>query len=194
MDLVAMDELETKQVRAKKMMLWVGMISISMTFAGLTSAYVVSSSRADWLDKFQIPNAFTISTFLIILSSATFYSAKKLLIKKKIRKTELLTFFTFVLGLLFVYFQFKGFGDIINQGYYFTGAESSITTSFLYVLVLLHLAHLFSGLIVLLVVFYQLQKGSYSGLKTLGFELAHLYWHFLGILWIYLYLFVMLYK
>ncbi|MAQ61968.1 MAG: cytochrome oxidase subunit III [Flavobacteriales bacterium] len=194
MDLVAMDELETKQVRAKKMMLWVGMISISMTFAGLTSAYVVSSSRADWLDKFQIPNAFTISTFLIVLSSATFYSAKKLLIKKKFRKTELLTFFTFVLGLLFVYFQFKGFGDIINQGYYFTGAESSITTSFLYVLVLLHLAHLFSGLIVLLVVFYQLQKGSYSGLKTLGFELAHLYWHFLGILWIYLYLFVMLYK
>ena len=194
MDLAAMDELETKQVRAKKMMLWVGMISISMTFAGLTSAYVVSSSRADWLDKFQIPSAFTISTFLIVLSSATFYSAKKLLIKKKIRKTELLTFFTFVLGLLFVYFQFKGFGDIINQGYYFTGAESSITTSFLYVLVLLHLAHLFSGLIVLLVVFYQLQKGSYSGLKTLGFELAHLYWHFLGILWIYLYLFVMLYK
>ena len=194
MDLAAMDELEIKQVRAKKMMLWVGMISISMTFAGLTSAYVVSSSRADWLDKFQIPSAFTISTFLIVLSSATFYLAKKLLIKKKIRKTELLTFFTFVLGLLFVYFQFKGFGDIINQGYYFTGAESSITTSFLYVLVLLHLAHLFSGLIVLLVVFYQLQKGSYSGLKTLGFELAHLYWHFLGILWIYLYLFVMLYK
>lgn len=194
MDLAAMDELEIKQVRAKKMMLWVGMISISMTFAGLTSAYVVSSSRADWLDKFQIPIAFTISTFLIVLSSATFYSAKKLLIKRKIRKTELLTFFTFVLGLLFVYFQFKGFGDIINQGYYFTGAESSITTSFLYVLVLLHLAHLFSGLIVLLVVFYQLQKGSYSGLKTLGFELAHLYWHFLGILWIYLYLFVMLYK
>lgn len=194
MDLAAMDELETKQVRAKKMMLWVGMISISMTFAGLTSAYVVSSSRADWLDKFQIPSAFTISTFLIVLSSATFYSAKKLLIKKKIRKTELLTFFTFVLGLLFVYFQFKGFGDIINQGYYFTGAESSITTSFLYVLVLLHLAHLFSGLIVLLVVFYQLQKGRYSGLKTLGFELAHLFWHFLGILWIYLYVFVVLYK
>ena len=194
MDLAVMDELEIKQVRAKKMMLWVGMISISMTFAGLTSAYVVSSSRADWLDKFQIPSAFTISTFLIVLSSVTFYSAKKLLIKKKIRKTELLTFFTFVLGLLFVYFQFKGFGDIINQGYYFTGAESSITTSFLYVLILLHLAHLFSGLIVLLVVFYQLQKGSYSGLKTLGFELAHLYWHFLGILWIYLYLFVMLYK
>tara|TARA_B100000902_G_scaffold272830_1_gene258752 strand:- start:244 stop:828 length:585 start_codon:yes stop_codon:yes gene_type:complete len=194
MDLAAMDKLEIKYVRAKKMMLWVGMISISMTFAGLTSAYVVSSSRADWLDKFQIPSAFTISTFLIVLSSVTFYSAKKLLIKKKIRKTELLTFFTFVLGLLFVYFQFKGFGDIINQGYYFTGAESSITTSFLYVLILLHLAHLFSGLIVLLVVFYQLQKGSYSGLKTLGFELAHLYWHFLGILWIYLYLFVMLYK
>ena len=95
--------------------------------------------------------------------------------------------------MLFVYFQFKGFGEIIDQGYYFTGAESSITTSFLYVLILLHLVHLFSGLIVLIVVFYKLQKRRYSGSNTLGFELAHLFWHFLGLLWIYLYLFIILF-
>ena len=173
-------------------MLWVGMIIMSMTFAGLTSAYVVSSTRADWLSNFDLPNAFTISTLLIALSSLTLYLAKYSLNNKK--KTISFILITLGLALLFVYFQFKGFGEIIDQGYYFTGAESSITTSFLYVLILLHLIHLFSGLIVLIVVFYKLQKGRYSGSNTLGFELAHLFWHFLGLLWIYLYLFILLYR
>ena len=193
MDL-GMDELEIKQVKAKKMMLWVGMISMAMTFAGLTSAYVVSSTRADWLSQFDLPVAFAISTILILLSSITFYLAKQSLSKKNIEQTKLLILSTFILAVLFIYFQFKGFGEIIGQGYYFTGAESSITTSFLYVLVLLHLAHLFSGLIVLSIVFYRLQKGYYSSSNTLGFELAHLFWHFLDVLWIYLYLFVLLYR
>ncbi|MEE3085261.1 MAG: cytochrome c oxidase subunit 3 [Bacteroidota bacterium] len=193
MDL-AMEEQAVKQYKAKKMMLWVGMISMAMTFAGLTSAYVVSSSRADWLSQFKIPGSFTISTLFILLSSFSFYLAKKSLLSKNIKATKNLILTTFMLALLFVYFQFMGFADIIAQGYYFTGAESSITTSFLYVLVLLHLAHLFAGIIALLVVYFRLVRGSYSGSNTLGFELAHLFWHFLDILWIYLYLFVLLYR
>ncbi|MEC8402560.1 MAG: cytochrome c oxidase subunit 3 [Bacteroidota bacterium] len=193
MDL-AMEEQAVKQYKAKKMMLWVGMISMAMTFAGLTSAYVVSSSRADWLSQFKIPGSFTISTLFILLSSFSFYLAKKSLLSKNIKATKILILTTFMLALLFVYFQFMGFADIIAQGYYFTGAESSITTSFLYVLVLLHLAHLFAGIIALLVVYFRLVRGSYSGSNTLGFELAHLFWHFLDILWIYLYLFVLLYR
>ena len=193
MDL-AMEEQAVKQYKAKKMMLWVGMISMAMTFAGLTSAYVVSSSRADWLSQFKIPGSFTISTLFILLSSFSFYLAKKSLLSKNIKATKILILTTFMLALLFVYFQFRGFADIIAQGYYFTGAESSITTSFLYVLVLLHLAHLFAGIIALLVVYFRLVRGSYSGTNTLGFELAHLFWHFLDILWIYLYLFVLLYR
>ena len=193
MDL-AMEEQAVKQYKAKKMMLWVGMISMAMTFAGLTSAYVVSSSRADWLSQFKIPGSFTISTLFILLSSFSFYLAKKSLLSKNIKATKILILTTFMLALLFVYFQFMGFADIIAQGYYFTGAESSITTSFLYVLVLLHLAHLFAGIIALSVVYFRLVRGSYSGSNTLGFELAHLFWHFLDILWIYLYLFVLLYR
>ena len=193
MDL-AMEEQAVKHYKAKKMMLWVGMISMAMTFAGLTSAYVVSSSRADWLSQFKIPGSFTISTLFILLSSLSFYLAKKSLLSKNIKATKILILTTFMLALLFVYFQFRGFADIIAQGYYFTGAESSITTSFLYVLVLLHLAHLFAGIIALLVVYFRLVRGSYSGSNTLGFELAHLFWHFLDILWIYLYLFVLLYR
>ena len=189
-----MDEQVIKQNKAKKMMLWVGMISMAMTFAGLTSAYVVSSTRADWLSQFEMPAAFAISTLLILLSSISFYLAKKSLWSKNIKQTKSWVLTTFVLAILFVFFQFKRFGDIIAQGYYFTGAESSITTSFLYVLVLLHLAHLFAGIIVLTVVYIRLLRDSYSGSNTLGFELAHLFWHFLDILWIYLYLFVVLYR
>jgi cytochrome c oxidase subunit 3 len=191
---IAMDELEIKHNKAKKMMLWVGMISMAMTFAGLTSAYVVSSTRADWLSQFQMPSAFAISTVIIFLSSMTFYMAKKALMAQQLSRAKTLVLTTFLLAISFIYFQFKGFGDIIAQGYYFTGAESSITTSFLYVLVLLHLTHLFAGIIVLLVVYYRLLKGRYTGSNTLGFEMAHLFWHFLDVLWIYLYVFVLLYR
>ena len=65
------DEILLKSNKAK-MMLWLGMISMSMTFAGLTSAYVVSSSRADWIQQIDLPFDFTISSLIIILSSVTF--------------------------------------------------------------------------------------------------------------------------
>jgi cytochrome c oxidase subunit III len=180
--------------RAKKMMLWFGMISMTMTFAGLTSAYVVSSSRADWLTSFELPTVFSYSTLVIFLSSITFFLGKKALNEGKtgLQKTFLWT--TLALTLLFVYLQFTGFSQVIAQGYYFTGAASSITTSFLYVLVLLHLAHIFGGLIVLLVVLFQSYKNAYTADDKLGYELAELFWHFLDFLWIYLYVFVTVYS
>ncbi len=187
------DTISTKTNRAKKMMLWFGMISMSMTFAGLTSAYVVSSSRADWIQQIELPFAFTLSTILIILSSGTFYGALKMLRSKNTRATQGLLLLTLVLALAFIYFQFQGFNGIIEKGYYFTGAESTITTSYLYVLVLLHLAHLTAGIVVVLNVFFKTLRGKYVEGNTLGFELALTFWHFLDILWVYLYLFVSFY-
>ena len=175
------------------MMLWFGMISMSMTFAGLTSAYVVSSSRADWIQQIELPFAFTLSTLLIVISSATFYGALKMLKADRIKETQGLLLITLGLALTFVYFQFQGFKGIIDQGYYFTGPESSITTSYLYVLVLLHLAHLIAGIVIVLMVFFKTWKGAYVEGNTLGFELALTFWHFLDILWVYLFLFVSFY-
>jgi len=80
------DSLEVKNNRAKKMMLWFGMISMSMTFAGLTSAYVVSSSRSDWIQQIELPFAFTLSTLLIIFSSGSFYGALKMIQSQKIKQ------------------------------------------------------------------------------------------------------------
>jgi cytochrome c oxidase subunit 3 len=187
------DSLTEKNKRAKKMMLWFGMISMSMTFAGLTSAYVVSSSRSDWIEQIDLPFAFTISTFLLLLSSGTFYLALKSIKETLLKRAQSLLLITLVLALVFIYFQFQGFREIIEQGYYFTGAESSITTSYLYVLVLLHLAHLIAGIVIVLIVFYNSFREKYSEANTLGFELAVTFWHFLDILWLYLFLFVSFY-
>tara|TARA_B100000795_G_scaffold101104_1_gene74331 strand:+ start:2754 stop:3332 length:579 start_codon:yes stop_codon:yes gene_type:complete len=187
------DSLIEKNNRAKKMMLWFGMISMSMTFAGLTSAYVVSSSRSDWIQQIELPFAFTISTLLIILSSGTFYLALKMLKAQNKIATQGLLAITFALALTFIYFQFQGFRAIIEQGYYFTGPESSITTSYLYVLVLLHLLHLTAGIVIVLNVFFNTLKNKYVPTNILGFELALTFWHFLDFLWVYLFLFVSFY-
>ena len=187
------DSTANKTNRAKKMMLWFGMISMSMTFAGLTSAYVVSSSRTDWIQQIELPFAFTISTLLIVLSSGTFYGGLKMLRTGNLKATQVLLLTTLALAVAFVYYQVQGFNGIIEKGYYFTGPESSITTSYLYVLVLLHLAHLTAGIIIVLNIFFKTLIGSYIRGNTIGFELAVTFWHFLDILWVYLFLFVSFY-
>ena len=93
------DSISAKTNRAKKMMLWFGMISMSMTFAGLTSAYVVSSSRADWIQQIELPFAFTLSTLLIVLSSGSFYGALRMLRGNKIKESQLLLLVTLGLAL-----------------------------------------------------------------------------------------------
>lgn len=181
-------------IKAKKMMLLIGMVSMTMTFAGLTSAYVVSANRADWLSSFEIPFYFTVSTLIILTSSVTFGMAKFYIHKNLKSKALIGIVLTILLSFGFMYFQFKGFGEIIDSGYYFTGAQSSITTSFLYVLVVLHMIHLFAGLIVLIVVFFNTLKNKYSSSNSLGIDLGVTFWHFLDFLWCYLYLFMVLYK
>ena len=182
------NEIRLKRIKAKKMMLLFSMLSIAMTFAGLTSAYIVSKSRPDWLKDFELPIAFTLSTVFIAISSLSIAFAKKNLIQNNSFKTNFLLLITFGLGILFVASQFIGFNKLISSGYFFTGAQSTITTSFLYVLTVLHLAHLFAGLIVIIVVIINNYKNKYKTEK-LGFELAVTFWHFLGILWLYLFVF-----
>jgi len=181
---------EIKKVhRAKKMMLWFGIVSLGMSFAGLTSAYVVSKERPDWLTDFEIPQSFYVSLIVIILSSVTIHFAKKSIIAGEHKGGMILLFTTLLLGLSFTYLQFRGFSEIIANGYYFTGSESSITTSFIYLVVILHLTHIIFALISVIVVIYNHYKQKYANGNTLGVELATTFWHFVDFLWIYLFLF-----
>ena len=187
------NELRKKHRRARKMMLLFSLLSITMTFAGLTSAYIVSKARPDWLKDFELPDYFIISTLIILASSITMWLAKKNIKKKLVSKTSFWIAITFLLSIFFFLSQFLGFQELINKGYYFTGAQSTVTTSFLYVLALLHLVHVFAGVIVLIVVFVNNKNKKYND-ETLGFELAETFWHFLGFLWLYLFVFLYFFR
>ncbi|UOX35409.1 cytochrome c oxidase subunit 3 [Flavobacterium sediminilitoris] len=191
---MTLEEHNSRKSKTYKMLLIFGMISILMIFAGLTSAYVVSKSRPDWLSDFELPNAFLMSTIVMILSSATFILALKSIKKANRNLTTIFLITTFLLGVLFVVLQFKGFGQVIDSGYFFTGSESSVTTSFLYIVVLVHMAHLLGGFISLIVVIYNHYKQKYNASQTLGIELSAMYWHFMDFIWVYLFLFFYFFK
>jgi len=189
MDRVTVDE-ELRQAKRKsaKPMLWVSLISMVMFFAGLTSAYVISMQREDWV-SFDLPTAFYTSTVVIILSSITLFFSFKFLKKDNLQVSFLLLIATFVLGLAFVWLQYAGFNELKSSGLYFTGPESTVSTSFIIGITFLHVIHLIAGVVVLLVVIYNHYKKKYSSADTLGFELGAIFWHFVDILWIYLFLF-----
>ena len=188
------DEHQSRTARSYKLLLLFAMISMTMMFAGLTSAFVVSKSRADWLKDFQLPTAFYFSTAVIIGCSVTFHLAKKAIQKNNQSATTTFLLATLALGIGFVILQFVGFGQIVDNGYYFTGSESSITTTFLYIVTVVHLAHLGGGLISLLIIIYNHFKQKYNSTQTLGIELGAMYWHFLDLLWVYLFLFLYFFK
>lgn len=191
---MTLEEEQARKGKTYKLLLWFGMISICMIFAGLTSAYVVSKSRPDWLKDFVLPSAFVISTVAMLVSSFTFYLA--LQATKKDNRNGATTFLllTLALGIAFIVLQFKGFGQVIENGYFFTGSESNVTTSFLYIAVLVHIAHLLGGIISLLVVIYNHYKQKYNSAQTLGIELSAMYWHFMDFIWVYLFLFFYFFK
>ncbi|WP_294818432.1 cytochrome c oxidase subunit 3 [uncultured Flavobacterium sp.] len=191
--MMTIEEHNERGAKSKKMLLWFGMVSMFMMFAGLTSAYVVSASRRDWLKDFKLPEAFIISTAVIVVSSITFHLAKMATRKGDRNGASLWLLITLALGIGFVAAQFYGFRQIIAMDLFFTGPKSTVTTSFVYIVTIAHLAHLFAGIIVLLVVIYNHFKQKYNKSQTLGLELGAMFWHFLDVLWVYLFLFFYFY-
>ena len=181
---------QQKNKRAKKMMLWFGIVSLIMSFGGLTSAFIVSSSREDWLNDFELPNSFFISTIIITFSSLVFITAKKALLKEKYLLSQSLVLGVFVLGLAFIYNQFLGFNELIISGYNFTGPTSNITMSYIYIIAVAHILHVIAGLISLAVVIVNHFKKQYTPASKLGFDIASTFWHFIDLLWVYLFLFL----
>ena len=180
-------EQKTKE-KAYKQMLWISMISMTMMFAGLTSAYVVSKAREDWV-SFELPSAFYISTLFILMSSLSIFLAKKTLFKGDQGKTTSLLALTLLLGIGFVFYQFNGFNQLIEAGLYTTGPQSNVASSFLYVITGAHLLHIFAGIIVLSRVLYRNMTGKYTVKDHLGFSLGSIFWHFVDALWVYLFIF-----
>lgn len=181
-------ELTVARKKSAKPMLWVSMISMVMFFAGLTSAYVISMKRDDWV-TFDLPIAFYTSTALIILSSITLILSQRFLKQNRRQLSLIFVVVTLILGIAFIWQQYEGFNELKSLGLYFTGPGSTVSTSFIIGITLMHVFHLIAGVIVLFVVIYNHFKYKYKPNDLLGFELGAIFWHFVDILWIYLFFF-----
>lgn len=170
-------------------MLWLGIISMCMIFGGLTSAYMVRSGDPGWL-LFDMPFVFSISTAIIIASSLTMLLAYQSAKKDNFTGVKLGMALTLTLGIAFVVCQLKAWGTLVEQGIFLTGKESNPAGQFLYVISFAHLVHLLGGIFMLIYVCIKSFKQLYHSKNLLGLQLCSIYWHFLDLLWVYLFLFI----
>jgi cytochrome c oxidase subunit 3 len=103
------------QAKVKKNLVWIVCVSISMMFAGFTSAYIVSMGDSFWV-KVDLPTAFFISTAIIILSSIVLFGATKAAKAGNVSRARLLVVVTLVLGIGFAVFQLMGYKALVKSG------------------------------------------------------------------------------
>ena len=199
--------------KAFRSLLWLGMISITMLFAGLTSAYLVRQGEGKWV-SFSLPQLFIISSIIIVLSSLTMQWALSSVKKNNIKNLKTGLLITLFLGYGFVVTQYFAWTELYHNGIVFTGRISDIKTdfnyvpvgtetaadvadtgnvagSFLYVITGLHVVHVLAGLIALIIVFSRALLKKYSIEDYNGVRMCAIYWHFLDGLWLYLFFFLL---
>ena len=166
-------------------------ISILMMFAGLTSGYIVRRDEGNWLE-FDLPTGLLFNTIIIALSSATMQWAWASARKDNLRQVKIGMLATLALGVLFLIGQWQVWGELVSNRVYFGGADSNPSGSFLYVLTGVHGFHLITGLIFLVLLVVKSLRYQVHSRQMLAITNGTIYWHFLGALWLYLYLFLLL--
>jgi cytochrome c oxidase subunit 3 len=180
---------KSKKIHPHKFTLWVSIGSICMMFAGLTSAYIVKRNQANW-EEVPLSPIFLYSTIVILISSLTMYLSYKAFKSREMQRYKRLITLTAALGVLFAVLQYLGFRDMAHHGILLLGPGSNAAASFLVVIIGLHVVHVLGGVIALLVNFFRAFRTRVKSYSTLPIELVSTYWHFVDILWIYLYLFL----
>ncbi|WP_138482207.1 cytochrome c oxidase subunit 3 [Dyadobacter bucti] len=178
---------ETLAMDPMKFILWLFLVSIIMLFASQTSAYLVRRAEGNWLE-FEMPKIFWYSTVVLLLSSIAmqwaYFSAKK----DQFKQLKIAISITFVLGLVFLAMQFEGWKQLVSMNVYFVGNPSG---SFFYVFTGLHGFHIISGLIVLFFSWMAAFRLNVHAKNLRKIQICVTYWHFLDILWLYLFVFLL---
>jgi cytochrome c oxidase subunit 3 len=169
-----------------KFIVWLFIVSITMLFAALTSAYIVKQSGGEWLN-FNLPGMFWITSVIIIVSSITMQLALSAARADRFKGLRTYLIVTALLGLAFLIGQYESWKQLVEMDVYFVGNPAG---SFLYVLTGLHAVHIISGLIFLLIVIVSSFKLKIHSRSLIRIEMCTTYWHFLGGLWLYLFLFL----
>ena len=185
--IAVMKEQKTK-LHPLKFTLWVGLASIIMMFAGLSSAYIVKRNQANWL-TFDIPLIFWYSTAVIILSSITILPCRKAFINREMNQYKSWLAVTTLLGIAFVFLQYTGFKQLWANGITLT---RNVSFSFLYIIVGLHAVHVMGGVVALIILYLKSFSTKRKKYSPVSIELMETYWHFVDFLWIYLLIFLVM--
>ena len=176
---------QRKKIHPHKFTLWVALGSIVMMFAGLTSAYIVKRDQPNWT-TFSIPRASWYSTATILISSVTIQMALKAFKEREMMRYRNLVTLTAFLGVAFVALQYLGFKSIWNSGITLRGSGGG---QFLYIIAGLHAAHVLGGIAALVIMFIKAFASKVRRYNSIPIELMTTYWHFVDLLWIYLFIF-----
>lgn len=180
---------DSNRLHPHKFTLWVGIGAIIMMFAALTSAYIVRHAQQNWLE-FSMPKVFWYSTIVILASSISMHLAVKAFSARERLRYRLLLGITAVLGVLFAVLQVAGFYDLYARGIQIVGEGSNPSASFLGVITGLHVVHVLGGVVALLVIFIRAYSTRVKSYNSVPIEIMSVYWHFVDILWIYLFVFL----
>ncbi len=190
-----MDEYSNRpgKMHPKKFSLMLLIVGMTMLFLGLTSAFLVREAEGNWL-HFDLPTEFIYSTVAVLISSASMFFALRSAKQDNLISVSIGLAITLVAGLSFVYLQYAGFNDLASRGIYFSPANGSagglVSGSFVIMFVALHLLHLLGGIVFVAVVLVKSLLSQVHKKNTLSISMCNTYWHFVGVLWIYLYLFL----
>jgi len=176
---------QQKKLHPHKFAMWVAMGSILMMFAGFTSAYLVREAQDNWL-HFKLPSIFWVSSVAIVISSFTITMGIRAFRRRAMPLFRGLVTLTLLLGIAFGICQWVGFSQLYAQNIRVDGNPSA---SFLFIIVGAHLLHVLGGIIALLIVFFRAFRKNVKIYNTTGLEVVATYWHFVDVLWIYLFVF-----
>lgn len=175
----------------KKFNMWLFIIASFMLFAALTSGFIVyTGGNPSRGIKVILPQVFVYSTLIIVLSSLSMYLAQRSARLLQFGKQKLWLGVTIVLGLAFFGMQLYGWTVLVKIGVYFINPNAS--QSFIYIFTGAHLLHIFAGLILLGNALLTVIRNRPQVTNIYRMEMASLFWHFVDLVWIYLYIFLLL--
>ena len=172
-----------------RLAMWLGLVSVSMLFVAMTSAYVLryytsqSSRTPDW-KPLKVPSALWMTTGIILLSSVTIELARRALRSNHYQLFRAMILSTILLGAIFIIGQLIGWQQLVEQGVYL---YSNSHSSFFYILTALHGMHLMGGLLALTYVSIPALRMRITTKNRHIVEITTVYWHFMDGLWVYLF-------
>lgn len=172
----------------KKFALWLFIVTVVMIFAAFTSAHIVRQADGDWL-IYDIPSMLWYTSGIILLSSVFMQWAYIAAKKDKLEQVKIALTITTLLGIIFLFGQLKAWDQLVEQNVFFVGNPSG---SFMYIFTGIHGLHLVSGVIYLIYMLISSFKYKVHSKNMLNMEMSATWWHFLGGLWIYLFIFLLL--